>query len=64
MFCWSLVWRILSITLLACEVEAIMWYFECSLALPIFGIGMKIDFSSPVATVEFSKSAGTSSVAL
>ena len=25
MYCWSLAWRILSITLLACEVSAIVW---------------------------------------
>ena len=41
--CRSLAWRILSITLLACEMSAIVWYFEHSLALPFFGIGMKTD---------------------
>ena len=39
----SLAWRILSITLLACEISAIVQQFEHSLALPFFGIGMKID---------------------
>ena len=39
----KLAWRILSITLLACEMSAIVWYFEHSLALPFFGIGMKTD---------------------
>ena len=39
-------------------------YFEHSLALPFFGIVMKIDFSSPVATAEFSKFAGILSAAL
>ena len=43
MYCWSLAWRILSITLLACELSAIVQYFEHSLALPFFGIGMKTD---------------------
>ena len=43
MYCWSLAWRILSITLLASEMSAIVWYFEHSLALPFFGIRMKID---------------------
>ena len=43
MYCWSLAWRILSIILLACEMSAIVWYFEHSLALPFFGIGMKTD---------------------
>ena len=39
MYCWSLTWRILSITLLACEMSAIMRQFEHSLALPFFGMG-------------------------
>ena len=43
MYCWSLAWRILTITLLACEMSAIVWYLEQSLVLPFFGIGMKID---------------------
>ena len=42
-YCWSLAWRILSITLIACEMSAIVWYFEHSLALPFFGIGKKTD---------------------
>ena len=42
-YCWSLAWRILSVTLLACEMSAIVWYFEHSLSLPFFGIGMKTD---------------------
>ena len=33
----------LNITLLACEMSAVVWYFEHSLALPFFGIGMKTD---------------------
>ena len=43
MYCWSLAWRILSITWLVCEMRAIVPYFEHSLALPFFGIGMKTD---------------------
>ena len=39
----QLIWRILSITLLACEMSAIVRQFEHSLALPFFGIGMKTD---------------------
>ena len=35
-YCWSLAWRILSITLPACEMST-------SLALPLFGVGMKAD---------------------
>ena len=42
-YCWSLVWRTLSITLLACEMSARLQFFEHSLALPFFGIGMKTD---------------------
>ena len=42
-YCWRLAWRILSITLLACGMSAIVWQFEYSLALPFFGIGMKTD---------------------
>ena len=42
-YCRSLAWRILSITLLACEVSAVMQYLEHSLVLPFFGIGMKTD---------------------
>ena len=43
MYCWSLAWRILSITLLACEMSANVLQFEHSFALPFFGIGMKTD---------------------
>ena len=42
-YCWSLAWRIRSITLLACEMSAIVQWFEHFLALPFFGIGMKTD---------------------
>ena len=38
---WSLAWRIWSIILIACEMSAIVWQFEHSMALPFFGIGMK-----------------------
>ena len=44
-YCWSLVWRILRIPLLACEMSAIVRQFEHSLALPFFVIGMKTDLS-------------------
>ena len=36
-------WKILSITLLVCEMSAIVQNSEHSLALPFFGIGMKTD---------------------
>ena len=42
-YCCSLAWRILSITLLACEMSTIVSWFEHSLTLPFFGIGMKTD---------------------
>ena len=42
-YCWSLAWRILSITLLVCEMNAIVQYFEHSLTLPFFGIEMQTD---------------------
>ena len=50
MYCWSLAWRILSIT--------ILWH---CLSLDL---EWKLTFSSPVATAEFSKFAGILSVAL
>ena len=52
----SLAWRILSMTLLACEMSTEVQY-EHSLALPFFGIGMKF-FSRPMSIAEFSKLAG------
>ena len=42
-YCWSLACRILSITIVRCEMSTIVWYFEYSLALPFFGIVMKTD---------------------
>jgi len=45
-------------------MSAIVQQFEHSLALPFFRIGMKMTFSSPVATAEFSKFAGILSAAL
>ena len=43
MYGWSLAWRILSITLLACKMSTIVWQCQHFLALPFFGIGMKIE---------------------
>ena len=40
---WGLAWRILSITLLACEMGNVVWSFVHSLALHFFGIEMKTD---------------------
>ena len=64
-YCWILSWRILSITLLVCEMSAIvcdslsiLWH---CLSL---GLELKLTFSSPVATAEFSTFAGILSTAL
>ena len=64
-YCWSLNWRILSISLLACEMRGqlcnslnILWHC-LSLRLE-----WKLTFSCPVATAEFSKFAVISSAAL
>ena len=50
-------------TLLACEMSAIVQQFEHSLTLFFFEIAMNT-FSSPVATAEFPKFAGILSAAL
>ena len=42
-YCWSLAWRILSISLLVCEMIAIVLRLEHSFALCFFEIGMKTD---------------------
>ena len=47
MYVWSLVWRILRIALLACEMSRIVQQFEHSLALPFFGVWMKTDLVKP-----------------
>ena len=39
---WSLAWRILSITLLVCEMTAIVWQSELSWGLLFFGNGMEM----------------------
>ena len=43
MYCWSLAWRILSITLLVCEMSATERELEHSLTLSFFVIEMKTD---------------------
>ena len=63
MYCWSLSWRILSITLLAwrwvqlCSSLNILWH------CPFLGLEWKLTFCSPVATAEFSRFAGILSAA-
>ena len=43
---WNLAWRILSMTLLVYEMNAMVWQFEHSLAWPFFGIGIRFSWSS------------------
>ena len=42
-YCWSLAWRILSITLLACDTSAVVQYLSFLWHCLFFGIGMKTD---------------------
>ena len=42
MYCWSQEWRILSITLLACEMRAIMSYFNILWHCPSLGLEWKL----------------------
>ena len=56
-------WKILTITLLVCEMSAVVRQFEHFLELSFFGMKWKLTFSSPVATAEFSKFAGILSAA-
>ena len=64
MYCWSLPWGILSITLVVCEwvqsFDSLNILWDC-LSL---GLEWKQTFSSPVATAKFSKLAGILSAAL
>ena len=60
MYCWSLAWRILSITLLAFKINSFNICWHC----PSLGLEWKLTVSSPVATAEFSKIAGILSAAL
>ena len=63
-YCWSLAWRILSITLLACEMSAICGSLNILWHCLSLGLEWKLAFFSPVATVEFSRFAGILSAAL
>ena len=64
-YSWNLAWRFLSITLIACEMTTIVWYFEHSLALPfLWNCKQNLTFSSPVTITEFSKFAGILNAAL
>ena len=63
-YCWSLAWRILSITWLSYEMSAIVLQFEHSLALPLFGIGMKTDLFQSCGHCRVFQFAGILSAAL
>jgi len=54
-YCWRLAWRILSITLLACEMTTIICNLNILWHCLSLGLEWKLTFSSPVATAEFSK---------
>ena len=41
--CWSLACKILSMTLLAWEMSAVVWWLAHSLVLPFLGIGIRIE---------------------
>ena len=60
----KLAWRILSITLLACEMSAIVQQLSTLWHCLSLGLEGKMIFSSPVATAELSKFAGILSAAL
>ena len=64
MYCWSLAWRILSTTLLAWEMSAIVWQFDILWHCPSLGLKWKLTFSSPGATDVFSEFASILSAAL
>ena len=61
---WSLAWRILSITLLVCEMSALCGSLSILWHCLSLGLEWKLTISSPVATAEFSKFAGILSAAL
>ena len=63
-YCWSLIWRMLSIAFLACEMSAIGGSLNILWHCLSLGLEWKLTFSSPVATAEFSKFAGILSAAL
>ena len=64
MYCWSLAWRILSITSLACEMSTMCGSLSILWHCLSLGLGWKLTFASPVTTAEFSKFAGILSAAL
>ena len=63
-YCWSQACRILNITLLVCEMSAVVGSLNILWHCPSLGLEWKLTFSSPVATAEFSKLVGILSAAL
>ena len=64
MYCWSLTWRNLSITLLECEMSSICGPLNILWHCPSLVLEWKLNFSHLVSTAEFSKFAGLFSAAL
>ena len=58
MYCWSLAWRILSITLLAWEILQLCSSMNIIWLCRSLGLEWKLILSCPVATAEFSKLVG------
>ena len=63
-YCWSLAWKILSITLLVCEMSEMYGNLNILWHCLSLGLGWKLTFSSSVATAEFSKLGGMLRAAL
>ena len=64
MYYWSLAWRILSITLQACEMSAIVQSLNILWHCLSLELEWKLTFPNPVGTAQFSKFAGILSAAL
>ena len=64
MYCWSLAWRILSIILLACEMNTLYSSLNFLSHSPSLGLEWKLTLFSLVATAKFSKFADILSAAL
>ena len=54
-YCWSLAWRMLIITLLACEMNTTVHSLSILWHCLSLGLEWRLTFSSPMATAEFSK---------
>ena len=54
MYCWKMAWRILSITLLVCEMSQLCNSLNILCHCHSVGLEWKLTFSSPVATAQFS----------